>query len=279
MPAKQDIALVADSSACLPPGLASALGIRILPITVHLPDADYLDGVDRLSRGVYRALERDEPVKSSPPSVVEYFSAIEEAGSRPVIVVTPAAEFTTMHRNARLAAEMAGTHVTVVDSRTAAAGQGLVVLAGAGAAEAGASPAEVVRTMEHASTRVDLVASLENLGPIRRSGRVPSAALDVAGRLGVCPVFRMRFGSVEPLASPTDTGAALSRIQREWVAGGGPDADSSAIFHADCHHLAKDLERRLGCVDHMVELSAAMSIHTGPSVVGAAWLEPEATRP
>jgi DegV family protein with EDD domain len=273
-----DIALVADSSACLPPALAPALGIRVLPITVHLPDADFLDGVDRLARGVYRALEQDEPVKSSPPSVVEYFAAIDEAGARSVIVVTPATEFTTMYRNARLAAEMAGPHVTVVDSRTAAAGHGLVVLAGAAAVSAGASPAEVVRTIEHASARVDLVASLENLGPIRRSGRVPSVALDVAGRLGVRPVFRMRFGAVEPLASPRDTGAALGRIQREWVAGGGAAADHSAIFHADCHDLAERLEHLLGSVDHVVELSAAMGIHTGRRVVGAAWLQPETNR-
>ena len=274
----QDIALVADSSACLSPRLVHALGIRVVPITVHLPDADYLDGVDQLASGVYRALERDEPVKSSPPSVVEYFAAIEEAGAPSVIVVTPATEFTTMYRNARLAAEMAGPHVTVVDSRTAAAGHGLVVLAGAEAASAGASPAEVIRTMEQASARVDLVASLENLGPIRRSGRVPSVALDVAGRLGVRPVFRMRFGAVQPLASPRDTGAALARIRREWGAGGGPASERSAIFHADCHDLAERLARHLGRVDHVVELSAAMGIYTGRRVVGAAWLQPEAHR-
>jgi DegV family protein with EDD domain len=274
----QDIAFVADSSACLPPGLAHALGIRVLPITVHLPDADFRDGVDRLASGVYRALERDEPVKSSPPSVVEYFAAIEEVGARSVIVITPATEFTTMYRNARLAAEMAGPHVTVVDSRTAAAGHGLVVLAGAEAASAGASPAEAIRAIEQASARVDLVASLENLGPIRRSGRVPSVALEVAGRLGVRPVFRMRFGAVQPLASPRDTGAALARIQREWAAGGGPAADHSAIFHADCRDLAESLERHLGPVDHVAELSAAMGIHTGRRVVGAAWLQPEARR-
>jgi DegV family protein with EDD domain len=270
-----DIALVADSSACLPPGLALALGIHVLPITVHLPDADFLDGVDRLASGVYRALERDEPVKSSPPSVVEYFAAIEAAGARSVIVVTPATEFTTMYRNALLAAEIAGPHVTVVDSRTAAAGHGLVVLAGAEAASAGAAPAEAVRAIEQASARVDLVASLENLGPIRRSGRVPSPALDVAGRLGVRPVFRMRFGAVQPLASPRDTGAALSRIRHEWAAGGGPVSDRSAIFHADCPDLAESLARRLDSVDHVVELSAAMGIHTGRRVVGTAWLRPE----
>ncbi len=273
-----DIALVTDSSACLPSGLSHALGIRVLPITVHLPDADVLDGVDRLAAGVYRALERDEPVKSSPPSVVEYFAAIEEVGARSIIVITPATEFTTMHRNARLAAEMAGPHVTVVDSRTAAAGHGLVVLAGAEAVSAGASPAEAVTTMEDASARVDLVASLENLGPIRRSGRVPSVALDVAGRLGVRPVFRMRFGAVQPLASPRDTGAALARIQREWATGGGPATDRSAIFHADCRDLAESLERHLGRVEHVVELSAAMGIHTGRRVVGVAWLQPEAHR-
>ena len=132
--------------------------------------------------------------------------------------------------------------------------------------------------MEQASLRVDLVASLENLGPIRRSGRVPSVALDVAGRLGVRPVFRMRFGAVQPLASPRHTGAALARIQREWTTGGGPVTDRSAIFHADCHDLARSLQRRLGHVDHVVELSAAMGIHTGRRVVGAAWLQPEAHR-
>ena len=132
--------------------------------------------------------------------------------------------------------------------------------------------------MEDASARVDLVASLENLGPIRRSGRVPSVALDVAGRLGVRPVFRMRFGAAQPLASPRDTGAALARIQREWATGGGPATDRSAIFHADCHDLAESLERHLGRVDHVVELSAAMGIHTGRRVVGVAWLQPEAHR-
>ena len=38
------------------------------------------------------------------------------------------------------------------------------------------------------------------------------------------------------------------------------------------------VSRRLGHVDHVVELSAAMGIHTGRRVVGAAWLQPEAHR-
>jgi fatty acid-binding protein DegV len=56
---------------------------------------------------VYDALAHGEPVKSSPPSTGAYLVAIEEAKASAVVVITPAAEFTTMHHNALLAADLA----------------------------------------------------------------------------------------------------------------------------------------------------------------------------
>lgn len=266
------IAVVTDSSVCLPAGLVQELGIRILPITVHLPGADRPDGGEDLPLLVYEALEADQPVKSSPPSVAEYLAAIEEAEADAVVVVTPAALYTAMGANAALAASLATRQAVVVDSGTGAAGQGLVALAGAVRAAEGGRLEAVVDAAEEAAGRVDLVGALAALTPLRRSGRVPSAVLDGRGREQVRSVFRMRGGAIEPLDSVRSPGAALDRIRGEWESGGGPASSSAIVFHGDAAGLAGDLRARLGTQTLTADFSAAMGIYTGRGVVGVAWL-------
>ncbi len=272
------VALVTDSSACLPAPLVAALAIRVLPITVHLPGSNCLDGVEGLPEQVYQALETDQPVKSSPPSVADYLGAIDEADTEAVVLVVPAAEFTEMRNHAQIACELSGGRAVAIDSRTAAAGQALVTLAGAEAAATGQPLERVLRAIEAASSRVDLVASVAELGPLRRSGRVPSPSLGPAQSEEARTVFRMRRGAVAPLARVTSTDAALHRIRQEWSTGGGPGATSCAVFHADCPELASQLGKQLTGVTVVAGFSAAMGINTGRGVVGAAWL-PSASGP
>src|SRR5438046_176574 len=127
------VALITDSSACLP---ARPPVVDVVPVVIHLPDGDVVGDAPAAVDRVYEALRRREPVKSSAPSAVEYLAAIEEAPADDIVVITPAEEFTTMYRNACVAAELAAERVAVVDSRTAAAAHGLVVEEAAEAAAA-----------------------------------------------------------------------------------------------------------------------------------------------
>lgn len=272
--AVRKVALVTDSSTCLPPDLIEALAIRVVPITVHLPDVDRVDGSDQLSRRISEAVERDQYVRSSHPFITDYLAAIEDCGTPTVVVVTPAMEFAGMYRNAALAAELSRATAVAVDSRTAAAGQALVVLAGAEAADRGADLDEVLAVIEDASRRVDLVASLEALGPLRRSRRVPSNALRRLGLEGQRSVFRMRDGGVEPLREAATAELALEAIREAWSSCPAPGPERCTVFHADCPDLAASLTAAIGRVDFVSGFSAAMQIHTGRGVVGAAWLEP-----
>ena len=86
------------------------------------------------------------------------------------------------------------------------------------------------------------------------------------------PVFRFRRGVAERVALPRSEEGALSRIVKEWRAGGGEEAERSAVFHAARPDGAAELARRLGATSFATEFSAAMGIHTGPGVVGVAWL-------
>jgi DegV family protein with EDD domain len=268
----KSVALLTDSSACLPLDLPLHLGIRVLPIRIHLRSRDIDDGTTEASELVYGALARREPVKSSAPTAVEYLTAIEEAVSDSVVVITPAAEFTGMYRNAAVAAEISGRPAIVVDSRTAAAAQGLVVLAAAETAGAGGSAEEVAEAAVDAARRVDLVAALESVEFVERSGRVGPVALGLARQLGIRPVFRLSDGVVERLGVPRSPDAVVTRICREAQARGLEGAPRAMVFHAASADGAGRLQTRLGLRGPMAEFSPSMGIHTGPGVIGVAWL-------
>ncbi len=261
-----------DSSTCLPAELVDKLGIVLVPVTVHLPGTEALDGSDQLPRRLSEAIERDQYVRSSHPFITDYVAAVEESGCEEVVIVTPAMEFAGMFRNASLAAELTSRHAVVVDSRTAAAGEALVVLAGAESAAAGDPLTEVIAVVEDASRRVDLVATLSTLEPIRRSRRVPSPILTGASLEGARSIFRMRNGAVELLGEVAGETSAFDAIEQAFVEGGGTDCERCTVFHADSKGAAERLCDRLGDVEFVSGFSAAMQVHTGPGVIGTAWL-------
>ena len=272
---RRPVALITDSSACLPPSVRRRYDVGVVPILVQIDGEEFRDGVDLDPSALYRAVEEGTPVKSAAPSPLDYLDAIEAAGDGPVVVVTPAEEFTRMHRNAVLGAELSGRPVSVVDSRSAAGAQGLVVLAAAEAGEAGGAIDDAVAAAEAAASAAELVAWIESLEYLRTSGRVPAFTLGLAAHLGVRPVFRMRAGTAERVALPRSDDAALRRVVREWRAGGGPSASRAAVFHAGRPELADRLAEQLGVETIVSEFSAAMAIHTGPGTIGLAWLRPQ----
>src|SRR6266545_878589 len=111
------VGIVTDSAATLPPELAS--GDRRVPL-----------------QEVLRHL--DDGVRTSSPSPGRFSSAIaaaEDGGG--VLVLTVARSMSGTFQVASLAARRAGGPTEVLDTGTAAGGEGLVVLAAARAARAG----------------------------------------------------------------------------------------------------------------------------------------------
>ncbi len=267
--------LVTDSSTCLPEDLAEHVPVCIVPIMVHLDGRTWVDGSLELLERVYAALETEEPVaadliRSEPPSPPAYLRAVEAGrrrfGARDAVIVTPAAEFTPMAAAAAAAASLSDHPVGVVDSRTAAAAQALVVLAGARAAARGAVAAEVLAELEDAARRADLVALVRSGSRLEQAGHLPG------GSSVPHAVFRMRAGAIETLEAVSSQEEGLERVVSAWQAGARSGGGERAVFHAGAPEAASWLAERLEPVSLNVGFSAAMAIHTGPGVVGAAWL-------
>lgn len=268
----RSVALVTDSSACIPLGLPAVERIRVLPIQIHLRSGDISDATEGADELVYQALARGEPVKSSAPTTLEYLTAIEEAPADTVVVITPATEFTGMYRNAAVAAEISRRPAVVIDSRTAAAAQGLVVVAADDAAEAAGNLDQVAAAAREAAGRAELVAALHTVEFIERGGRVPPLALGLAKHLGIRPVFRLKDGAVERLGVPRTTQAVLDKIRKEAVARGLVAGGDAVFFHSARADDADRLRARLGGGGRVTEFSPSMGIQTGPGVLGVAWL-------
>ena len=243
----------------------------MIPIVILIGDDELADGPD-VAATVYRSFSDEAPTKSAAPSLRDYLDAVESGDFDEALILTPAAEFTVMYRNARLAATMSRRHVVVVDTRTAAAGQGLITSVAAEALKSGASAEEAAELAQRAALRTELVAMLPDLTSIERSGHVPATALGTTAAQRAQPLFRFSAGSIDPLSGAgPDTDASLA-LRVTWEASGGPGAERTLFFHAAHLAEAQRFRQLLGRNDPIVEFSPAMTVHTGIGCVGVAWM-------
>ncbi len=273
IPSRKDEAtrtvLITDSSACVPS--LDGLDVAVAPLRIRFLGEEFEDGPTARER-IVAALRRGDAVKTCPPSPGDYLLAVERAGAEQALILTPAAEFTVMHRNAQVAARHASVPVEVVDVRTAAAGHGLVTQETATRMAEGLDARSAARVAVAAAARVELVATLDSVEHLTRGGRVPSNTFSVASRRGVQPVFRLAGGTVSPVAIPRHAGGAMDQLLTLWRDGGGHEAAETVVMHAGRDEDAAALAAQLEGPVSVVPFSPAMTVHTGPGVLGLAWL-------
>lgn len=275
------VAVVTESTSGVPPDLCRALEIEVVPLWIVRGDRSYRDGVDVTPDEFYRWLRDGPPYPTtSAPSPADFLAAYEAAAARgatEVVVLTLHAGLSAAWQNARLAAAEASIPVRVVDTRTAAASQGLLVVETARRLRAGRDVNEVVRWLEGSRSRVRLLAAVPDLRHLVRSGRVPGLAGSLADRAGVKPLFSLADGAIRP--------AGLARsvhgIRARLVAGPRRDRPLArrllvAVTHADAPQEAEALVSDLQKVGPdelwVVPFTPVMAAHTGPGVIGVAWL-------
>jgi fatty acid-binding protein DegV len=203
--------------------------------------------------------------------MIDYLDSIECSDFDAAVVLTPAVEVTVMYRNARLASAMARRHVEVVDTRTAAAGQGLIISVAAEAQASGASAADIAEAARDAAARTKMVAMLPDLTSIERSGHVPAMALERHADQASELLFRVDQGFISPLGRPNPQWDSPSVLQAAWLASGGSNAERTMFFHANAAAEVSHLRSFFGSGEPIVEFSPAMTVHTGIGCVGVAW--------
>jgi len=279
------VAIITDSVACIPQELVERYDIGVVPIQLIFGDKVYRDGIDISPREFYSLLRQAEKLPTTAGSLPgPFLEAYRKASQRAtcILCITLSARLSGMFDSARQAMELAkealpNTAIELLDCGTAAAAEGLVVLAAARAAAVGKSLTEVLETAKRVGRQVHLLGMLDTLHYLVKGGRVPKIAALASSLLRIKPVFTITGGEAYPVANARTIPNAIKRIihiMEQRIENGQPL--HIAVMHADALDkaikLGEQISAQFDCAEIFItEFTPVMGAHTGPGVIGVAF--------
>ncbi len=278
-------AVVTDSTACLPDGVAAQRGIRVVPLEVRLGGRIGREGVDFDPAVLSAALaDRTVDVQTSRPAPGEFaalYRAVLRDGAHEIVSVHLSRALSGTWEAARIAADEIGRdRVRVVDSGAAGMGLGYAVLAASDAAAAGASGFDVEAAAADVATRCRMFFSLDSLDRLRRGGRIGAAAALVGTALSVKPLLHVVQGKIVPLEKVRTTTRAAARLVELAVRAAGDGPADLAVHHLAAATRAEELAARLreripdAAGLWVSEVGAVIGAHVGPGLLAVVVVPP-----
>jgi DegV family protein with EDD domain len=153
-------------------------------------------------------------------------------------------------------------------------GIGNLAIHAARRARAGATLDEIVREVEDQRERQHVLATLDTLEYLRKGGRIGGAQAMLGSMLSIKPVIEVRDGAVEQAGKVRTRSKAL-RFLVDHIPVGNIEAIS--ILHAG----APDLDEFLAMLQPALleanvvvgTIGPVIGVHTGPRVLGVAWIQ------
>jgi len=273
------VAIVSDSAADIPEELLDKLDVHVVPVRVHFGARSYLDKVSLSPQEFYRELATSgvHPQTSQPPPGdfrrIYEFLASHYAH---VVSITVSGRVSGTHAAASGAAtRVAGGKVTVIDSRNASLGQGLLAMYAAECALAGYAGAQVVAAVESMRAKTHTWGLLVGLDYVVRGGRVTPLVQKLSRALRCSPVLTfLPDGRLKPRGALFGRGDPVPRFAR-FVA---RRLRRGVAYRITVGHAAaqRDGERLLDALRssvpqlesaHLTPLGTALGVHGGPGML------------
>jgi len=277
------VKIVTDSLSDITSDVAEELGITVVPLTVFFGKESFLDRVTITTDEFYHRLTHDDtwPTTTQPPPstfVDVYNKLVEETDE--ILVITLSSKLSGTYESALNArgSVQKKCRIEVIDSLTVAMGLGLVVIAAAKAAQAGAKLNELVDLVHSAIPRSHLVAYFDTLKYLAKGGRIGKAQGLLGAVLSVKPVLTVKDGEMSPLTRLRSRAAGMEYLYN-FVAGFS-HIEELAVEHTTVPDEANRLVERLGSLFpkeriYRSTISPVVGTHAGPGAMAVTILEAE----
>ena len=270
------ITIVTDSSSYLTQAEAAALGVVMVPMSYSIGRAVYPEAfVDRERRfehildGAPATLHTSQATLSA---FVSAFDGLKKRGSE-VLCLTISSRLSGTYGNALVAArDLGGEGIAVIDSRSTAAGLYLLIRAAKRLIDEGLPLAEVAARVSGMRERVKLVFSVDDIGPLRRSGRLGGIKLSVSTILNIHPMLRCQEGAI------IATGVTRGRHeqQRQLICSIPSEVKDVVVQHYRAEGQLTAVIRQLQQAGRTVsvrDIGPVLAVHLGKGCIGVAWME------
>ena len=288
------VRVVTDSTSDLPPDLARAHGIQVVPVLVLFGDRVYHDGIDLKPREFYELLEKGkEHPRTNPPPKTDFTEVYRLLAPRKDLVslhVSEKLSQTVVHARAaaeeglsdfqKLRGEAERVSLRVVDSHSVSLGLGMLALFAARMARRGVEPGAIVQRLEAMRERLHVLFLVDTLEYLARGGRIGKARALLGSLLGIKPILGVVDGEVTAVDRVRGGRAAHPRLLelfKQRVDPGRPVV--VGIAHAKAPVWAdrlRDLIEKSFQVSEIfiAEMGPVVAANAGPGTVGAALFQP-----
>ena len=279
------VAVITDSSACLPADLVARYGIRVVPLGLLIEGEVFPDGAltpGELFARIDASHGRPQTTSPAPGEFLEAFRAARDDGAEAALCLTLSASYSGTYAAAVGAAELAvkklpGFPMDVIDTGGLAMTHGFAVLGAARALEEeGADLGTAADVARQVGAEGHLVGALETMRYLVKGGRVPWIVGWAASRLGIRPVLAFESGDARSIARCRTSERAEERMLDYVARHSGSGSLRAAVMHTDAGERAARLSERV-CERFrpaeliLTEFTSAMAVHTGPGFVGIAF--------
>ena len=211
------IGIVTDSLSDLPPSVAGASDITVVPLYVAIGGETYRDGVDIDADRFYSLLEELPSLPTtSQPSVADFQEVYRRRldQSHQVVSIHVSAKLSGTLNSAAQARESLGaaSQIEIVDSQLAGGAQALLAISAARWAGEMPDHREVARRVERSIGQNHGFIVVDTLKYLAKGGRIGKAQAFLGGALQFKPIMSIRDGEAHPVDRPRTRRRAMARI-------------------------------------------------------------------
>ena len=280
------VAIVTDSTLCLPQDLIDNYDIEIVPMEFIYEGKAYRDGIDISPPEFYELLSKANKLPTtSAPSPGNYFKVLQKIVKKTseILIITLSAKFSHAFDAARTAAELCkerlpNTVIEVLDCGTAAGAQGFVVLEAAKKAAQDMSLDQVLAAARQIMPRVHVIAFIDTLVYLAKGGRIPYIAAWASQLLDIKPLFELvpLSGGAIPVGRVRTRARAIKRLMDILRERTDRKPMHAIVLHTNAPAEAEKLKKRIitefNCIEiYLRDFTPVMGVHTGPGLLGLAF--------
>jgi len=270
------VAIVTDSTCDIPAALAEQRDIHIIPNIVVIDGQELEDRKDISRQEFYERL----PDMKRPPTTAtassgayqELYEKLLNQGFEYILSIHASSQLSGICNAANAAAQGLGKRVRVIDSQNVTLGLGFQVLAAAKLAASGSSLEVIMKMLEDMRPRARVVAMLDTLEYLRRSGRVSWARARLGNLLRIKPFVEVKSGGVVSLGETRTRRKGIERLHEFLNAQG--TLEQLAILHTnaeqDARQFLAELHFELPAMPLIVNVTTVIGTHVGPNGLGFA---------
>lgn len=268
------IAIVTDSACDIPPEIAEQLQIHVIPNVLVIEGQSFLDGREISRQEFYERLPKMRNVPStaapSPGTFQAVYEGLFQQGYQQIISIHVPDALSAIFSVASLAAQPFDERVKVIDSGSFTLGLGFQAIAAAEKAVKGYPLENILSEIATVRQRVHVVAMLDSLEYVRRSGRVSWAQARLGSLLDIKPFLKVHESKVLRLGEARTRHKGVERLL-QMLQDLGP-LQRLAVLHTnaekDAHLFVQQVKNEMDTSPLLVNVTTVIGTHVGPNGLG-----------